>query len=63
MKTTLEEPAAAADGNETFALASRETISRREFLAGAAAVGVTISCLDSSPRHRPEEDLHHPAHQ
>jgi len=42
MKTTYEKPAAAADGEETFALLSREGLSRREFLAGAAAFGVTI---------------------
>ena len=42
MKTTDEEPAAAADEKETFTLMSRDTISRREFLAGSAAVGATI---------------------
>ena len=42
MKTTYEEPAAVVDGEEIFALLSREGLSRREFLAGAAAFGVTI---------------------
>ena len=42
MKTADKEPAAAADGKETFTLMSRDTISRREFLVGSAAVGVTI---------------------
>ena len=42
MKTRDNKPTAAADGKETFTLMSRDTISRREFLAGSAAVGVTI---------------------
>jgi hypothetical protein len=42
MKTTREEPAAAADGSETLTPLSHEATSRREFLAGAAAVGATI---------------------
>ena len=42
MKTTHEEPAAAADGEENFTHRSRNTISRREFLAGTVAVGVVI---------------------
>ena len=42
MKTRDKKPAAAADGEETFALMSRDTITRREFLAVSAAVGVTI---------------------
>jgi 5'-nucleotidase/UDP-sugar diphosphatase len=42
MKSTHEEPSAAADGEEAFTLLSRETLSRRDFLAGAAAFGVTI---------------------
>ncbi len=44
MKTTDKEPAAIADGKETFTLMSRDTISRREFLVVSAAFGVTI-CL------------------
>jgi 5'-nucleotidase len=44
MKTTDKEPAAIADGKETFTLMSRDTISRREFLVLSAAFGVTI-CL------------------
>ena len=52
MKTTLEKPAAAADGNETVAILSRETLSRREFLAGSAAVGATICCLEHWPQQR-----------
>jgi len=44
MKATHQVPfaAAAADGRETDTVPSRETRSRREFLAGAAAVGVTL---------------------
>ena len=42
MKTTDKEPAAIADGKETFTLMSRDTISRREFLVVSAAFGVTI---------------------
>jgi 5'-nucleotidase len=42
MKTKTEQSAAAADGKETFTLMSRDTISRREFLAGAAAISVTM---------------------
>mgnify|MGYP001415143665 CR=1 FL=1 len=42
MKTTHDDPSAAADGEETFTYMSRETLSRRDFLAGAAAFGVTI---------------------
>ena len=47
MKTHLEEPAAAADGKKTVAILSRETLSRREFLAGAAAVGATSCCPEN----------------
>ena len=42
MKSKDQKPTAAADGKETFSLMSRDTISRREFLAVSAAVGVTI---------------------
>jgi 5'-nucleotidase len=42
MKTRDNTPAAADDGKETFTLLSRDTISRREFLIGSAAVGVAI---------------------
>jgi 5'-nucleotidase len=42
MKTVAKEPAAAADGKETFTLMSHGTISRREFLAVSSAVGVTM---------------------
>jgi len=42
MKTRDKTPAAAADGKKTFTFFSRDTISRRDFLAGAAAFGVTI---------------------
>ena len=44
MKTPDKEPAAIADGKETFTLRSRDKISRREFLVVSAAFGVTI-CL------------------
>jgi 5'-nucleotidase/UDP-sugar diphosphatase len=43
MKSTDKKPAAAAnDSEETFTLTSRDTLTRREFLAGTAAVGATI---------------------
>jgi 5'-nucleotidase/UDP-sugar diphosphatase len=42
MKTTDNKPTAAEDGNKTFTVRSRDTLSRREFLAGAAAVGITM---------------------
>jgi 5'-nucleotidase / UDP-sugar diphosphatase len=42
MKAGDKKPAAAADGRETFTHMSRDTISRREFLAVSAAVGVTM---------------------
>jgi 5'-nucleotidase / UDP-sugar diphosphatase len=42
MKTRDNQPPAAKDGKETFTLRSRSTISRRDFLIGSAAVGVTI---------------------
>ena len=42
MKTRDKRPAAAEDCKETSTHMSRDTISRREFLAGAAAVGLTI---------------------
>jgi 5'-nucleotidase len=42
MKTRDKEPAVAADAEKTFTLMSRDTITRREFLAVSAAVGVTI---------------------
>ena len=42
MKATDEQSAVAADDKETFAFLSRETLSRREFLAGAAAISVTM---------------------
>ena len=42
MKVRDKEPAAAADEKETSTLMSRDTITRREFLIGSAAVGVTI---------------------
>jgi 5'-nucleotidase / UDP-sugar diphosphatase len=42
MKGRDKEPAAVADGKETFTILSRDAISRREFLIGSAAVGVTI---------------------
>jgi 5'-nucleotidase / UDP-sugar diphosphatase len=40
-KTTAEQ-SVAADGKETFTLMSHNIISRREFLAGAAAISVTM---------------------
>ena len=42
MKTRDNKPVAAEDGKETSTLMSRNTITRREFLIGSAAVGVTI---------------------
>ena len=42
MKTRDKEPVAAADSKESFTLRSRDTITRREFLAVSAAVGATI---------------------
>ena len=42
MKTTLEKPTVAADGNATFAALSREPLMRRDFLTGAAAIGATF---------------------
>jgi len=42
MKDADKGPAAAADGTKAFTLVSRETLTRREFLVGAAAVGATI---------------------
>ena len=42
MKTRDNKPAATADGKEAFTLRSRNTISRREFLIGSAAAGVTV---------------------
>ncbi len=42
MKTADKEPAAAADGKKTFTNLSRETVTRREFLAGSAAVIAAI---------------------
>ena len=42
MKTRHGEPTAAADGNEVSPAMSGGTLSRRAFLAGSAAVGVTI---------------------
>ena len=65
MKTTHEVLlATAADSSETAALHSRVTRSRREFLAGAAAVGVTLLQPGFVARGTGRsEDLHHPAHQ
>ena len=42
MKTTHEKPAGAVDGKQRTTNVSHETLSRREFMAGAAAVGATI---------------------
>ena len=42
MKIRDKKPTAAADGKETFTPMSRDTISRREFLAVSAAVGMTM---------------------
>jgi 5'-nucleotidase len=42
MKTVDKEPAEAADEKESVTLRSRDTISRREFLVGSAAVGAMI---------------------
>ena len=42
MKSKDQKPTAVADINETVDLTSRDTISRREFLAVSAAVGMTI---------------------
>ena len=42
MKTRDKEPPAASDRKEAVTISSRNTISRREFLIGSAAVGVTI---------------------
>jgi 5'-nucleotidase / UDP-sugar diphosphatase len=42
MKTRDKKPASAEDGKDTFTRMSRDTMSRREFLAVSAAVGVTI---------------------
>jgi len=44
MKTTRKEQDTGADGTKTFTLMSRDTLSRREFLAGTASVGATL-CL------------------
>jgi 5'-nucleotidase/UDP-sugar diphosphatase len=43
MKIPHAEPSAAADLEETYTLLSREALSRREFLASAAAFGVAIA--------------------
>ena len=45
MKTRLGGPATAADGKKTSTVMSRDTISRRKFLVGAAAVGVMMLLL------------------
>jgi 5'-nucleotidase len=42
MKSKDQKPTAAADGKEIFNLKSQDTISRREFLAVSAAMGMTI---------------------
>jgi len=42
MNARREERIAAADGSATFTLRSRETLSRREFLAGSLVVGAAI---------------------
>ena len=42
MKSKNKKPTAVEDGKETFTRMSRDTISRREFLAFSAAVGITI---------------------
>ena len=42
MKTAELEPAAAADRTSSSALMSRETLSRRELLAGSAAAGAAV---------------------
>ena len=42
MKARDNKPTAAEDGKENSTLMSRDTITRREFLIGSAAVGVTI---------------------
>ena len=42
MKFKNKKPATAVDGKETFTFMSRDTISRREFLAFSAAVGITM---------------------
>jgi len=42
MKSTDKKPAAANDNEKTFTLISRDTITRREFLVGTAAVGAAI---------------------
>jgi 5'-nucleotidase/UDP-sugar diphosphatase len=43
MKTPCNSPAAAADEIETVAILSGETLTRRNFLAGAAAIGATLA--------------------
>ena len=43
MRTRRKAPAGAAEGKETFTLTPAESLSRRDFLAGAAAFGVTIA--------------------
>jgi hypothetical protein len=48
METPLGKPAAATDGNETVAILSRETVTRREFLAGAAAIGIGVPIAERS---------------
>ncbi|HTZ41077.1 MAG TPA: bifunctional UDP-sugar hydrolase/5'-nucleotidase [Syntrophales bacterium] len=42
MRRKDEKPAAAEDRKETFTIMTRDTISRREFLAGTVAVGATV---------------------
>jgi hypothetical protein len=42
MKTTRGKPAAAADRKKSTSLMSRETLSRREFMAVSAAAGAAI---------------------
>jgi 5'-nucleotidase / UDP-sugar diphosphatase len=42
MKDRQKKPAAVADAKETFTLMSRDTITRREFMAVSAAAGATI---------------------
>ncbi|MCX7153348.1 MAG: metallophosphoesterase, partial [Proteobacteria bacterium] len=43
MTSTLDQLPAATDEHDYFTLLSRETLSRREFIAGAAAIGAAIA--------------------
>ena len=58
MKTRDNKPAAAEDGKETSTLVSRDTVFRREFLAGTAVMWTSLRAVTWTISGSPECSIH-----